>query len=304
MVQGIIIHQKIGNSSNILRQSILFIICINLLLPHNNLYSEEYTEFNFEKGIWIEAEYNYGDFADRQIYCSGDTILNEQSFHKLYESAIVVTMPGGIPDTTIHQYLGAIRENDSKQVLFQGGYNTEPEIIYDFNLQIGDTVRLWAQYNIVDSIDSVEVCGKIRNRYWINGISRHESIIEGVGFSNGLLGYNRPSSQIGESYYRLKCYTEKLNSSCAECSLVLKHNNISLSSMTYPNPAQNVLHIKAPRLIQAVMLNDVNGRCFHSQQNIRSYTHTIDMTNCKPGLYTIIMIYDNNICHSEIIIKE
>jgi hypothetical protein len=284
------------------------VVCLSLLFPLEFIFlsAQNYTGFNFQDGIWVEEELskdNYSKF--RQIYCDGDTIINSKSFYKLYESVKSIYYPLGYPDTTLHQYLGAIREDTSNRVFFKNLYDTAEIIIYDFNLQLGDTIRLWSQDIVVENIDSIEICGKFRKKYWITGPSRTESLIEGVGFSNGLLGYSHLSSTVAESYYRLDCYTEKHNLLCMECDLLfLNQSNRSVSSILFPNPAQNGLYINSTRNIQKIQLVDIMGKIIYTKENIKSLSFYLELKNYKPGMYVITLLLEDSVSYSTIVLKK
>jgi hypothetical protein len=71
----------------------------------------------------------------------------------------------------------------------------------------------------ITKTDSIEYCGKYHKRFILNS-QPPETLIEGIGFSNGLLGFQNDPS-IGESYYELYCYTEWNNLQCPDCELLL-----------------------------------------------------------------------------------
>ena len=265
--------------------------------------AQEYTKFNFQQGIWLEEEYEKMDHSlYRQSYCENDTIINDHQFYKLFESTISLYEPGLYPDTVLHKYLGAIRENESKQVFFKGIYDSIPEIIYDFNLQLGDTFRLWSTNNIVSSIDSIEVCGKVRKSYTISNPNMLETLVEGIGFSNGLLGYEKvPSS--GEYYNRLACYTEQNNSSCSDCSLILGQKNYTSSLVLSPNPVHDILNLQSVKNISSIKIFNLLGTVLHSENNLNSHFCFVNLVELQPDLYIVRIQYLDNSITSSIILK-
>ncbi len=216
-----------------------FNICILGLLLSCISYAQEYSPMNFEQGVWIEEGFSKPFYNYSQIYCQGDTLLEGYIYNKLYEFGLQETMTRY--DTVPSHYIGAVRENDNKQVMFWGISDTAFTVIYDFNLSIGDTISMENEVFIAESIDSVEICGRYHKRYVqriFNG-QFSETLIEGVGYSGGFLGYfwGFPGGAF-ESYLRLKCYTEWDNQLCLDCKLLLVTNDRTRTSyiQVYPNP--------------------------------------------------------------------
>jgi hypothetical protein len=98
-------------------------------------------------------------------------------------------------------YEGTIREDTiNKQVFYK--YGEIEGLIYDFSLEVGDTVQVDNQYFnyhvvslVVDSIDMVDVNGIIRKRFFLFGIQNpmmdpyypDEIWIEGIGSNFGIM---------------------------------------------------------------------------------------------------------------------
>jgi hypothetical protein len=103
----------------------LFLLA-TLLLRTTNSYCQDYITFNFKKGVWIEKEFHKGgDTFCRQLFCKGDTSINNQTYNKLFEFSINYYQPIYYPDTSFTKYIGAIRNNESKQVLYRSKWDTE-----------------------------------------------------------------------------------------------------------------------------------------------------------------------------------
>lgn len=286
---------------------IILVFIFNLCLVLNfgtYLYSQKYTEFNFQDGIWIEEEYVKEFYIrHRKSYCKGDTTIDGHLYYKLYETTVSSYYPGLYPDTVIHKYIGAIREDDSKHILFRNFIDTAEIPIYDFNLKLGDTISLFSQNIIISAIDSVDICGKIRKRFTLSGPSYHEDLIEGIGYSTGLLGYLHHQSR-GESFNRLECYTEMNNSLCSECEFILQHKNEIISSVVYPNPAHDKLSIHTSKCIFSVKLLDLMGNPIRFESNIESLYYTIDLVKLESGSYVLVIQFCDKTNFSSLVVKE
>ena len=173
-----------------------FILISLLIIFCQNLLSQEYVPFDFKNGIWVCKEAYFGEEGFTygiQFYTKGDTIINGNLYQNLYLYRIKTETFDLHPDTSCGYY-GAIRNNSNKQVEYVNQDDTIPEIIYDFNLNLGDTIKNgYGKYEehklIVMSIDSVNYCGKYHKRYNLNDstIMINQSLIEGIGFNSGLI---------------------------------------------------------------------------------------------------------------------
>jgi len=55
----------------------------------------------------------------------------------------------------------------------------------------------------------------------------------------------------------------------------------------YPNPARDFLHVNSPVIMESVEVYDLVGQLYYSLQNIGSKEITIQLSDCKPGIYFI-----------------
>lgn len=120
--------------------SIIFVF-INIAISFSQ---SPYIPFPTEDGVWrtLQSRRNdptpntYGTERKTITYFMyGDTILNNKSYNKLY-SIYTDSIPN-IPAT--NEYLGAFREAD-KVIYYQPKWMEVEKVLYDFNIEIGDTV--------------------------------------------------------------------------------------------------------------------------------------------------------------------
>ena len=76
-------------------------------------YAQIYYPLVKEKGEWINSTQSSVNHVIDHLYISGDTIINNISYLKLY-----VTNRDSIIDPTSLIYMGAIREDSNKQVFY------------------------------------------------------------------------------------------------------------------------------------------------------------------------------------------
>ena len=273
--------------------------------------SQDYISFNFSDGVWIEEENQKENSSIRQLYCIGDTIIGDDSYNKLYEFSIYFFAPGYYPDTSFTHYIGAIRNNDSKQVLFVNKGSQSETLIYDFNLNLGDTIpfEIPVEYFIIREIDSIEICGSYHRRYinYLGNSSCTSSyLVEGIGYSNGLLGYFNTFGNC-ENYSTLTCYVEWNNQSCSDCDLLLSRNLKKITEdpvNIFPNPTNSYLRINSSKIISSLMVVDLSGVVLFSETNLNTLNHIIYVENSKPGPYIVQFRFIDHSTWSKIIFKN
>jgi hypothetical protein len=264
-----------------------------------NAVSQSYTPFNFEKGIWNCSSYikEDGDYHS-QYYCQGDTMINDLIFYKLYEYSIHHPMYG-FPNT-YRRYLGLIGNNTSRQVILNG------EILYDFNLYIGDTIKTewYRDYNLsIKAIDSVQYCNTYHKRYIIDtlNIIGVRAFIEGIGFTLGLID---PVVMPHEMSSNLDCYGEKENEYCSDCNLLLDIESTLNNSILYPNPAVNEIIINSPNKISSnieIYVVSLSGQTLISDKSSQ-YPCRVYLSSLSNGIYCVIVRDENSIMKRKIVV--
>ena len=284
----------------------IFSLLLLSLTNYQYSYSQDYIPFNFPDGVWIEKEFcKPGNVTKRQLFCKGDTLIDSHIFNKLFEFSISFYDPGYYPDTTLTHYIGAIRNNASKQVLYRSTWDTSDVIIYDFNLNLGDTIVLADGTFIISYIDSIEYCGRYHTRY-IESIGfpcLTKTLIEGIGFSNGLFGYYGYFGNC-ECYTQFICYTEWNNQSCSNCEFLLGEKLNTTDPILFPNPTDGELYINSVNPIYRLQIMDIIGRELYDCSNIYSCNYSINIEGYKSGFYLIKIGYKNKTFWSTLIQKD
>lgn len=277
-----------------------------LLMVPDEIKAQDYIPFSFEKGRWFVEVFEKGGYQEWiQIYCKGDTVINNQEYYKLFQNKLILEPQGDlIPDTLIGLYLGAIRNAENKQVIFKSLFEDTPTVIYDFNLSIGDTIKGFLENFIIDDIDSVEYCGIYRKRY-IQELRTplEEILIEGIGYSNGLLGYFYPFKN-GESTRVLKCYTEVENYECPTCENLLSTATYETETIIYPIPAESSIAIKSSTPISQMRIISISG----TEAISSNYNNQLFIQECiediSPGVYLIEIVFFDSTKKTSVIIKN
>jgi len=120
-------------------------------------------------------------------FIHGDTVINNLTYHKLYSSGYYFehcqfgnTYWNWFAHDSVYRF--ALREdlNLKKVYIYEFG----EYLLYDFNVNIGDTMHDWENCIVVSSIDSVLIGNNYRKRF--NTSIGQYSIIEGIGSTSGL----------------------------------------------------------------------------------------------------------------------
>ncbi|MEP7170413.1 MAG: hypothetical protein ABI855_13665, partial [Bacteroidota bacterium] len=174
-----------------------------------------YHPFPEDSATWVtDIFYNtcFGYCSSIFYEMKGDTIINSQSYNKIYSRYgrfyYIIWPPNsvvGVDSFSACSYRGAIRQDSiSEKVYFIDSTMTTDTLLYDFNLTIGDTIQSW--YNkwympwplIVSGIDSISINGNYHKRFNFQGYltDQNMSLIEGIGWSGELFGTNLSSALV------------------------------------------------------------------------------------------------------------
>ena len=206
--------------------------------------AQEYHPFPTENTVW--AEYFYpggGDYPNVYHYFSlknGDTIIDDHSYHKLYFSYDTIF--------TEDKLCGGLREENKRVYYYSADsltclnypIHTNTEILlYDFNLQIGDTIsneefRIRGGGNlVVKQLDRILIDQGYRKIYtfgYDNHIFEESQWVEGIGCLKGLLADIGPIPT-NDLYSDLVCFIQD--------NKILYHNDL-YSQCYNMNPTNNV----------------------------------------------------------------
>ncbi len=241
-------------------------------------------DYSYIPGLYdcYNCEYKY--------YFSGDTIINSTLYKKLRRS----TLEQGYIFTD--EYEGGLRQDSiSKKVWFVGGYLPVEELLYDYSLDLGDTIssKLGNDW-VIFSVDSVLVGNEFHKRmnYGI-GFEDTLSLIEGVGSSNGLL--QNLADNTFESYAYLTCFTvsgnllytanqQMLDDKGCDVSdpLEVPINYVSKQISVFPNPAHDNIKVISNYHIEDITVQSLSAMEINTYTNISG---EINVSNLTKGCY-------------------
>ncbi len=282
------------------------LICLLLLKLSANCQTSFYHSFPSNNAIW-NFHYSMYCFAngwgeeDYSITFSGDTLINSQTYQKLTTPFVQSSSVGCGGNSS--GYKGAIRQDTSvKKVFYVPPTDTIEQLLYDFTMEVGDTVRGYIegfafQPDIVQSIDSVLVGNTYRKRWNINNCYNIH-FIEGIGSTYGL--FERSPNCINDlPDFSLICFQQNGQSlypdTITNCQLINSVNYFEYYSNkidVFPNPSYGSFIIDLGNVdIQQINISDLLGNII-IQKKVNDQPQ-IKIENLKTGIY-ILTIIDKN----------
>ena len=324
------------------------IVIILFLISSTSSFAQTYFPFPDSVGVWKQTSSFYqpngqGD-THYNIFINGDTIIDGTSYNRLYIYScgqIIIFPPSPIPifdcpiDTSNSFYYGALREvnkriyfhpdslynyNHFYPFCFTSNWNGQPSLneellLYDFNVNVGDTVFypfLDSLKMVITSIDSVLIQSDFRKKYnydlifnWSMSCAPFSvgyNYVEGIGdIYAGLFSLFIMYFENGEF---LNCFEDNQvtfsnNGGCVTTSLkeYVDKNDLKI----YPNPTSNKLYVELEHPTRTkVSLFDISGKEVYSSF-INQSKSIIDVSSYKSGLYLVKVIDENGISKSKLI---
>ena len=286
------------------------------------LFSQEYIALPEEDGFWkVEHygpdcfdEYPYGGLCSvSQFYLEGDTLINETLYHKIYENGMYFNSYPQPPSYWGTHYRGCYR-NDivNKKVFYISNYDNPNEevLLYDFNLEIGDTVQTYLTLSaqipkIVESIDSILI-SSIDNiyakRYKLSDLM-DLYIVEGIGSMGGIVDEILDGFEHANDVICFQNENSDLNwdnGGNNSCDIISKIPEIAIcnSEMTIsPNPAHSKIEVILPKTIDdsnvVIHFYQINGDLLKTVK-INHSSSIISVESFNQGVYLVEVLVDGS----------
>ena len=270
---------------------ILILFCFyNPQLKSQSLVSDnnKWTSVDWWAGIELDSIY-------------GDTVILGVNYKNLYVSY----------DTTFETaiYRGSLREDTTGKVFLTDGFNEN--LLYDFNLEVGDSFPGPAWPIVVTNIDTVVLLnGEIRKRFEFG--FGHEYWIDGIGSTNGLLNIAYDQIILVWEVW-LNCFFQNdtlkyhgfptLDCFHALTRVESSANNNSFS--VYPNPSSGNIEIKLVASVQNARLSILNfeGQIIKTIDNISGNKIQLSNDGLPPGIYFFSLQDNNDIIKGKFILQ-
>ena len=249
-------------------------------------------------------------FQDYVYYFNGDSIVSSNQYFQMFrigtDSIVSVSYPG-YNIVPIDERIGLIREDsNSSKVYFIPNNSSFESLLYDFSLEIGDTVPYsygftnCASGNIY-SVDSFNFGSQIRKRLFVNATNLRTGgvrIYQGIGANCGLLGemciYYDGIYPCLMSYYNSSDTIQFIN--CSSISSVIEVENKSTEIVTVnPNPFIDNINYTIMknnyREVSYCVLSILGETILEMKVNTSS-DGSIDLSNLSSGMFFLNVIVD------------
>ncbi|MFO0321006.1 MAG: T9SS type A sorting domain-containing protein [Bacteroidota bacterium] len=268
--------------------------CIIALVVSSNFFSQSnvYKPFPEGSAVWSMAKQSWSGLSHYKYKTSGDTLIGPLTYKKVLYSF----SPNNPFNYGPFSFNFAYR-NDSinKKVYYldvTGGLNTE-YLWYDFNLNLGDTVKSTYSYGrsyinedrVVQSIDSVSICGKYHKRFKFNCPDDQSALVVGVGFMDNFIHSERHNDCPFEPLYLY-------STGFSTCNITsVKDYTKDYQIILSPNPASSELKISNLMQIHSYKIFNTIGSVILQGELMES--SIISLSTLLNGLY-IIQLYDKS----------
>jgi hypothetical protein len=282
--------------------------CIIALVVSSNFFSQSnvYKPFPQVYGCWVVGKWGplgqglAAEDSGEKFVASGDTTIGSYSYKK-----VTISSYKGAPSwngtTYVFPYgpsvfcFGYRNDVAAKKVYFlnvAGGANKDT-LWYDFNLNVGDTVKSTYSYGrnninrdrVVQSIDSVSICGTYYKRFKFNCFGYASDLVEGVGFLDNFIHSERYNDCPFEPLYLY-------STGFSTCNITsVKDYTKDYQIILSPNPASSELKISNLMQIHSYKIFNTIGSVILQGELMES--SIISLSTLLNGLY-IIQLYDKS----------
>ncbi|HLP11932.1 MAG TPA: T9SS type A sorting domain-containing protein [Flavobacteriales bacterium] len=297
---------------------LLFIFFTNKAFSQTNSYFQNnpvwHVEFNVNSG-WDCAGYN----SSYNYYLNGDTVLYGNTYKQVHKKGIVTYIsasctPTGsdtIADTAVF-YLRSL----SKKMFVLYPSDTAEKLLYDFNLNMGDTVPQTYAHDgaftfIVSSIDSINTPNGYLKKFYLatSGGPGNDTLYEGIGSTGGLVEQIFPFFLSGS--HKLLCYALNNNSyiyssgsTCDALSAIPESENQNVHSV-FPNPfeAETNFHFNSDLKNATLNVYNTSGVKVKTHHFSGNY-FKIQKDDLAPGVYFYLINQGANRLGSGKLLKQ
>ncbi len=276
------------------------IILTVLVLIISSSFSQDFVK---EGKQWnISEEMNFGPTVTLIYRIEGDTVANDLNYKKVwyYQDS---TFSVGV-------LFGLIRDDGGKVFFWSGNSNGE-SLLYDFDIGVGDTVRVLSlpqQGNcevelVCIGMDTVSYFGIPRKR-WSFASYDSEIWIEGIGNTYGLF-QNRYYECLNDVYYDLLCsyegdsliYQNPWGDPCYINTVGVEEVVDKSGIKIIPNPVHQdqSFQLISSVSIKTVGVYGVNGTMIRQTGNLKNTDLTVETKGLRKGIYLLkIRLADNS----------
>ena len=241
---------------------------------------------------------------DQKYFVDGDSLFNATLYNKYYTTNDSVVASGA--------FYALLREDTTTGKVFSiSAGQTQEQLLYDFSLQVGDTVSVYpisfpyytgAVKVQVDAVDSLLLGNTYHKRLKITGYDQNtgydEYWIEGIGSTMGIFNSGITGVVVFDIYYpTLLCFERDGNllydnPDFADCyedyPTGLTELEFIQNINVFPNPFSQTVTVEAGEIINSIKIIDLEGKII-KHALIESQKKQLDMTGINQGVYFVII---------------
>lgn len=204
--------------------------------------------FISENKSWHVRDEFWGSVNTWIYKIGGDTVINSVNYKKLWSTT---------DSTMANLWLGGFIREESDVVFYRHLYSDNEGILYDFNLESGDTTYIINDYCdeqmvVITNIDTVEFCGVERKRWTLTswwGVGE-DYWLEGIGSICGPV-HTLFSECTWDVWFELLCFHENdtlfyilpWENDCFQTSISIGEEADESHLMIKPNPVVSGSHL-------------------------------------------------------------
>jgi hypothetical protein len=235
---------------------------------------------------------SYTGYNTEIFKIQGDSIVDGTTYSKIwvsYDSLVSL------------QFMGLLRENGN--VVYYMGPNLSEGVLYDFNLQVGETamVRNYFCYEqdipvTVVSIDTVEYFGVERRQWLLQSEEFYDTWVEGIGSLSGPL-YTMYNYCVVCPVWELLCYHENdlllyrmpYATTCYQTSVGIEEPTAGAHIFVAPNPVKrgDNFTIQTPGISGTINIFNSSGTLVRSFLQSNETEITFSTEGMATGIYFI-----------------
>ncbi len=291
-----------------MKKSILKLGVLILLLNSGNVFSQA-NEYLLHNPVWNVHStcgilYPCVRYEITNYFTAGDTTIDGYVYKQIFKKGVGniqwFAPPPVDPSCMLGNYAyGSITANvylrsDGKQMYLRQALDSLEYLLYNFNLNVGDTVPLSYVNNatdvVVTGVDSFYTAYGYRDIFTITGSTWSQTLIEGVGHSNGFL----ESINVGfDCGFTLDCfslndtsYYPTIGLNCDISSGIPEADQSPVLTLN-PNPFREktilqINNVSSP--VEVSILNNLGALIKSKWTNETGYLE-IDNKKMAPGMY-------------------
>ncbi len=277
--------------------------------------------------VWqITSTCNTGGYCIQQenynYFTGGDTLLGLHQYKMIFRKGegsyfwmSSPPVPPGCSGTYwyVNPQPSFFMRSAGKQMFIRELSDTTERLLYDFDLEAGDTLPL--TYNnfstgiTVTLVDSFLTPQGYRKKFSLSGNTWSQFLLEGIGHD---LGLTEPMQVPLECGYQMLCFslndTACWPASGPGCDMAVgMPGSIPAASFRFtPNPATSLISLQTNRPAQdaTIIILSCSGQCIREMHHVNTCAQTLDCSDLRPGLYLFVLIVDGNVAFREKVIIQ